>query len=83
MTWSGHGERALGSAFDWRAHLRDPEPYWITGQRAADVLGVNVARLNQLATGGKLPYENHRDGTRLYRREQLEVVAQARDARWH
>jgi hypothetical protein len=42
-----------------------------------------VARLNQLAGKGFLPFEVHVDGTRLYRRQQLEVVSNARDARWH
>ncbi len=64
--------------YGWRAHLDDVEPYWLTGERAAGVLGVNVTRLNQLAARGFLPFETHADGTRLYRREQLEVVAQAR-----
>jgi hypothetical protein len=44
---------------------------------------VNVARLNQLATKGFQPFELHADGSRMYRREQLEVVANAREARWH
>lgn len=68
--------------YDWRSHIRQPEGYWITGQRAADVLGVNVSRLNVLAGKGFIPYEVHSDGTRLYRREQLEIVAQGRHARW-
>lgn len=68
--------------YDWRKHLQTPESYWLTGQRAAEVLGVNTARLKQLAARGFLPHETHHDGTRLYRREQLEVVANAREARW-
>jgi hypothetical protein len=43
---------------------------------------VNVARLNQLAAKGFLPFASH-DGRRFYRREQLMTVANARDARWH
>ena len=69
--------------YRWRQHLSDVEPYWLTGQRAAGVLGVNVTRLNALARRGFIPYETHADGTRLYRREQLEVIAMAREARWH
>ncbi len=67
--------------YRWRDHLGELDAYWITGQRAADVLGVNVARLNALAVKGFIPHETHADGTRLYRREQLEVVANAREAR--
>lgn len=39
-------------------------------------------RLNQLATRGYLPFETHVNGTRMYRRAQLVVVAQARDVKW-
>lgn len=70
------------STFRWREHLEDLEGYWISGQRAADVLDVNVARLNRLAGKGFVPFELHADGTRLYRREQLQVVGQSREARW-
>lgn len=68
--------------YDHRRHRHDPESYWVTSQRAADLLGVNIARLNQLAAKGFLPFEVHADGTRMYRREQLAVVANARQARW-
>ncbi len=69
--------------YRWRRHLDDVEGYWLTAGRAADVLAVNVTRLNQLVAADLLPYVVHSDGTRLYRRQQLEVVATARDARWH
>ncbi len=68
--------------YRWRQHLSDVEPYWLTAKRAAAVLHVNVSRLNALVTRGFVPFEVHTDGTRLYRREQLEVVATAREARW-
>ena len=68
--------------YRWKLHLDDVEPHWLTGKRAAAVLGVNVTRLNALAARGFVPFAVHSDGTRMYRREQLEVVATARDARW-
>jgi len=37
--------------------------------------------LGQLAGKGKIPFDVHADGTRLFRREQLTTVANARDAR--
>ena len=46
------------------------------------MFGVSVTRLNQLARAGKLPAVQH-NGSRFYRRHQLEVIANARDARWH
>jgi hypothetical protein len=36
-----------------------------------------------MAAEDLVPYVWHRTGVRLYRQEQLEVVAQARDAMWH
>jgi hypothetical protein len=54
----------------------------VTARHAKGILGVNHARLNQLAVRGFVPFEMHADGTRLYRREQLEVVANAREAPW-
>ncbi len=61
----------------------DPETsYWVGATGAAKVLGVVVARLNQLVAAGRLPYEVHADGRRIYRREQMMTVANAREARW-
>ena len=57
--------------------------YWIGATGAAAILGVNVSRLNQLVAAGRVPFELHADGRRIYRREQMLTVANARDARWH
>jgi hypothetical protein len=53
----------------------------VTGQSAADILGVNVARVRQLACADLIPVERHADGTPMYRHEQLMTVANARQAR--
>ena len=55
-------------------------PYWLTASEAAEVLGVTPKRVHQLAERGRLPVVEH-DGRRWFRRPQLEVVANARDAR--
>jgi hypothetical protein len=68
--------------YPWWDHLDDEDSYWVTARHVKGILGVNHTRLNQLAVRGFVPFEVHVDGTRLYRREQLEVVANARDARW-
>ncbi len=82
-----HDERALprsdvelpaSEVYAWRLHLDDVAPYWLTGQRAADILGISRARLNQLATDNRVPFVRHQDGTRLYRRGQLERIADGR-----
>jgi len=61
--------------YSWRLHLRDPDAYWLTGQRAAHALGVSRARLSQLAAESRVPFVRHQDGTRLYRRRELEMIA--------
>lgn len=61
--------------YAWRAHIDDASSYWVTGERAAAVLGDSRARLNQLATARRVPFVRHQDGTRLYRRAQLELIA--------
>lgn len=54
--------------------------YWATTTEAAEILGVSVERVRQLATTGRVPAVRH--GRRwVFRRDQLEVVANARDAR--
>jgi hypothetical protein len=69
--------------YAYRKHIGDPGSYWVTGQRAADILGVNMARVRQLAYAELIPAERHADGTFMYRRDQLMTVANAREARWH
>jgi hypothetical protein len=69
--------------YAYSKHVRDPDSYWVTGQRAADILGVNMARVRQLAYAGLIPSERHADGTFMHRREQLTTVANAREAQWH
>ncbi len=57
--------------------------YWVGATAAARILGVNVARLNQLVAAGRVPFEVHAEGHRMFRREQFLTVANARAARWH
>jgi hypothetical protein len=52
----------------------------VTGQRAADHLGVNMALVRQPAHKGLIPAERHADGTFMYQREQLMTVKRARGA---
>lgn len=61
--------------YPWWRHTGDAGSYWVTGQSAADVMGVCRSRLNQLADKDRVPYVTHRDRTRLYRRQQLEVMS--------
>ena len=74
-------ERLASEVFSWRRHAADVEPYWLTGQRAADTLGVSRSRLGQLADARQVPHVRHQDGTRLYRRRELGQLRIAREAR--
>lgn len=56
---------------------------WINGRQAAEVLGVSRARVSELARDGRLPTHLTASGRRMYRLRQLEVVANARDVRFH
>lgn len=58
-------------------------PYWATtaeAAEAAEILGVTSERVRQLADRGRIPAVRHR-ARWFFRREQLEVVANARDCR--
>ena len=56
---------------------------WTTSSQAARILGVSRVRLDQLARAGRIPYETDDRGNRRYRRNQIQVVANARNVRWH
>ena len=72
----------------------DPEDVWairtegrdlVGRSAAAEILGVSGTRVTQLAEADLMPYVEVRVGRsvrRMFRRGQLEVVANARDARW-
>jgi hypothetical protein len=74
-------ERLASEIFSWRRHADDEHPYWVTGRRAADLLGVSRSRLGQLADTHSVPYVRHQDGTRLYRRQDLTAIKHARHTR--
>jgi hypothetical protein len=65
-----------------RQHDDDEAPYWVTGARATRIIGVNMSRLPGTRRGGLVPHMTTSGGARLFRREQLEVVANTRRARW-
>lgn len=57
---------------------RDP---WLSGVQAAEVLSVSHVRVSQLASADKTPFRQGASGRHFYKKAQLEVVANARDAR--
>ena len=54
----------------------------MTTAEVAELLGVSKQRVGQLVRKGFLPGVEHK-GRRLFRRHQVEVIGNARDARWH
>lgn len=79
--WSGLDREAVERAGMARVPVRGGHPYWLTPPEAAAVLGVTPKRVHQLVRKGFLPAVEY-EGRRLFRRPQLEVVANARRARF-
>jgi len=71
----GEVESVALEYYPWRAHLRDPESYWITVSQAADILGVSDAELRRMLNQRRLPFYTHKSGVRLMRRRQIEEIA--------
>jgi hypothetical protein len=64
----------------WRRRRDHPPPagsYWMTTGQVAAELGVSHARVWQLAQAGRLPFRVAHNGVRLFRRRQLETIANA------
>jgi hypothetical protein len=66
----------------WKPRTVARGAYWLGTKDAAQVPGVNRARVRQLVAAGLLPYETTRHGY-AFRRDQLLTVANARRARFH
>lgn len=79
--WAQYDQEAVEAlALAWLPRYRGGHGYWATRQEAADALGVSVGRVRRLVAAGRLPAVRH--GRRwIFRRDQLEVVANARLAR--
>ncbi|QNN54705.1 helix-turn-helix domain-containing protein [Nocardioides mesophilus] len=63
-----------------RLRRGQPHPYWASTTEAAALLGVTKTRVRQLAERGRIP-GRQRGRTWFFRQAQLEVVANAREAR--
>jgi hypothetical protein len=60
---------------------REPDSYFVTTAGVAEVLVTSRPRVIQLGNKGSLPYLVAFNGWRLYRRHQIEVIANSRTAR--
>jgi excisionase family DNA binding protein len=66
----------------WNPRTAEPDSYWLGTKEAAQLLGVNRARVRQLVAAGLSPFEQTAHGY-AFRRKQLLTVANARRARFH
>ena len=74
-------EAMAADRYPWKQHTDDSESYWVTVGQAAKILDLSVQRVKQLLDEDRLPYLLHRSGVRLMRRQQIDVVANARQSR--
>lgn len=68
------------SRADVQAFIDNP---WLTNDQAAQILGVSRSRVSQLAAAELIPTHRTTTGRRVYRLHQIEVVANARNTRFH
>lgn len=72
------------AAARWRRSTAGPDDgtsYWVTSRQAAESLEVSLTRVGQLVDRGFLPCLRTPGGHRLFRRSQVEVIANARLSR--
>lgn len=62
----------------WTKRHHKPGGYWATATEVAEILDVNRSRIGQLVAIGRLPELRTPTRRRLYRRAQIEVIANAR-----
>ena len=74
-------EELAVTQYKWKAHIDDPDSYWVTVSQAAEILDLSTQRVKQLLGQDRLPHVEHHSGVRLMRRAQVEILANARVAR--
>jgi hypothetical protein len=60
---------------------RDDHHYWVTAAVAAEMLGLGKRYTLQLANAGDLPSARHPNGQVVFRKDQIRLIANAREAR--
>ena len=78
---SSRNSKPLRQNVTLEQHTDDSESYWVTVGQAAEILDLSVQRVKQLLDEDRLPYLLPRFGVRLMRRQQIDVVANARQSR--
>lgn len=72
------GGRRPYSRSEVEAFQKNP---WLSGREAAKILEISHNRVSQLAAKKKIPVHRTRSGKRVYRKLQIQVVANARARR--
>lgn len=67
----------------WKANRHQQGGYWCTVTEAAAILRCTHGLIYKLVKKDKLPALPTGSGHRLFRRTQVEVIANARRVRWH
>src|SRR4051794_21448619 len=71
----GEVEAAARVHYDWRAHLDDPDSYWLTISQASRILGMRPKAVRKLLDSHRLPHIVHASGVRLMRRHEIQAIA--------
>jgi excisionase family DNA binding protein len=75
-------EAVAAEIYRWRRHVDDVDAYWVTDEPAARILNVEPGLVEPILAGERVPFVDHVDGVRMYRRVQVVEVAANRAARW-
>jgi hypothetical protein len=50
-----HVEQLTLHWYRWKAHVDDPDSYWVTVKQASDILGVSIQRVKQYLANDQVP----------------------------
>ena len=79
--WRSSRTRTAGSRVYRTSSAQVADSYWTDRAGAARLLGVTPGRVRQLCDAGRIPFETTPSGVRVFRRDQLRTVDNARLSR--
>jgi excisionase family DNA binding protein len=80
VKWQRYGLDRAGAENLALQRYTPGHPWFATNREAAQILGISRERVKQLVDAGRLPCVEYR-GRRYFRRQQVQVIANARNAR--
>lgn len=75
-------EKLAAQMYSFEAHAGDDTSYWVTSEQAAVILSVELSQVELALSGERVPHLVHQDGTKMFRRHQVEEIAEHRARRW-